>query len=82
VIVRLCLPDVTGVRALRRAAGRLLIAISLGTGVLAVASPAHAQPASRRPQGNADRVRLVADLFFRAVADEHWERAASMVGTR
>ena len=50
--------------------------------VLAAAShTADGQPAVRRPQANADTVRLAADLFLRAVADERWQVAASMVDT-
>jgi hypothetical protein len=43
--------------------------------------PANAQMGSKRPASNPDTVRLAADLFFRAVADERWEVAASMVDT-
>jgi hypothetical protein len=42
---------------------------------------ADAQPATRRPQSNADSARLAADLFFRAVADERWSVAAAMTDT-
>lgn len=41
---------------------------------------AAAQP-SRRPQSTADTVRLAADVFFRAVADERWQSAAAMMDT-
>jgi hypothetical protein len=44
-------------------------------------SNASAQTGSKRPLSNPDSVRLAADLFFRAVADERWEVAASMVDT-
>jgi hypothetical protein len=43
--------------------------------------PAAAQSATSRARSSADSVRLVADLFFRAVADERWEVAAAMVDT-
>jgi hypothetical protein len=36
---------------------------------------------TRRPQAHADSVRLVADLYFRAVADERWDAAAVFVDT-
>jgi hypothetical protein len=35
----------------------------------------------RRPQAHADSVRLVADLYFRAVADERWDAAAAFIDT-
>lgn len=43
--------------------------------------PTNAQSAPRRPQSNPDTVRLAADLFLRAVADERWQVAAAMVDT-
>ena len=36
---------------------------------------------TRRPQAHADSVRLVADLYFRAVVDERWDAAAGFVDT-
>ena len=42
---------------------------------------ARAQSPARRPQSSPDSVRLAADLFFRAVADERWQAAAAMVDT-
>jgi hypothetical protein len=36
---------------------------------------------TRRPQAHADSVRLVVDLYFRAVADERWDAAAAFVDT-
>lgn len=59
-------------------AGRLatvLFAVALAS------SDASAQTGSKRPLSNPDSVRLAADLFFRAVADERWDVAASMVDT-
>jgi hypothetical protein len=50
--------------------------------VVALASqPANGQARSKRPSSNPDSVRLAADLFFRAVADERWEVAAALVDT-
>jgi hypothetical protein len=43
------------------------------------AQPARGQTARETSRANADSARLVADLFFRAVADEQWERAASLL---
>jgi len=54
-----------------------LVAALLG----AAHKPVLAQAGTRRPQSSADSARLVADLFFRAVADERWPVAASMVDT-
>ena len=51
---------------------------------LALATARHTargQQSTRRPQSNADTVRLAADLFFRAVADERWNVAAAMTDT-
>jgi hypothetical protein len=48
--------------------------------IVATVHEADAQPL-QRPQSSADTVRLAADLFFRAVADERWTTAASMVDT-
>ena len=48
---------------------------------LGVASGAAAQPSARRSQSSADTVRLAADVFFRAVADERWQAAAAMMDT-
>ena len=42
-----------------------------------IAAPAQVRPA----QSSADTVRLAADVFFRAVADERWEAAAAMMDT-
>jgi len=42
---------------------------------------APAQAPAHRPQSSPDSVRLAADLFFRAVADERWQAAASMMDT-
>ena len=53
------------------------VALSLSIGS---ARAATAQTASR-PRQSSDSVRLAADLFFRAVADERWPVAASMVDT-
>lgn len=52
------------------------------TAVLALwHAPLTAQAPSREPQAHADTVRLAADLFFRAVADERWNVAAAMTDT-
>lgn len=61
-----------------RTVGRLATVLFV---VALASSDAGAQAGSKRPQSNPDSVRLVADLFFRAVADERWELAASMVDT-
>jgi len=55
----------------------VFLALSLTT----ACHTADAQPSARRPQANADSVRLAADLFFRAVADERWTAAAAMTDT-
>jgi hypothetical protein len=47
----------------------------------AAPSFARAQGPPRRSAASADSVRLVADLFFRAVADERWDAAAALVDT-
>lgn len=54
---------------------------SVATLLLAAHGVAAAQAAPRRPQASVDSVRLAADLFFRAVADERWQVAAAMVDT-
>ena len=51
------------------------VAITLGS-----AGPSGAQ-SPRRAASSPDSARLVADLFFRALADEKWEVAASMLDT-
>src|SRR5262249_8283624 len=48
---------------------------------LAFSQAAAVQVPPRGPQANADSARLAADLFFRAVADERWSVAATMVDT-
>jgi hypothetical protein len=40
-----------------------------------------AQTPGRRTQASPDSARFAADLFFRAIADERWERAAAMMDT-
>jgi hypothetical protein len=57
---------------------RTALALAL---VVATVHEADAQSPSRRAQSSADTVRLAADLFFRAVADERWTTAATMVDT-
>jgi len=64
-------------RVTRAAASRILLVTVLVT----VPRGVDAQSASRRAPASADSVRLVADLFFRAVADERWEAAAALVDT-
>jgi hypothetical protein len=64
-------------RVTRAAAGVL----SLVAMLVAVPRSVDAQSASRRAPASADSVRLVADLFFRAVADERWDAAAALVDT-
>lgn len=59
---------------------RFRLAVCLAM-IAAAAVPANAQSAARRPQSNPDTVRLAADLFLRAVADERWQVAAAMVDT-
>ena len=61
-----------------RTVGRLATVLFV---VALASSDASAQTGPKRPQSNPDSVRLVADLFFRAVADERWGMAASMVDT-
>jgi hypothetical protein len=56
------------------------VAVALAS-LFAVHDVASAQARARRPQASADSVRLAADLFFRAVADERWETAAAMMDT-
>jgi hypothetical protein len=63
-------------RRIRRAA----VVIVYLTAV-AIAAPAGAQAPARNPLANADSVRSVADFFFRAVADERWDVAASFIDT-
>ena len=60
---------------------RAAAALSSVALLVAAACPAGAQVAARLPQVNPDSVRLVADLFFRAVADERWDVAAALVDT-
>lgn len=61
---------------------RAVIRIGCAAVTLAIAvQPVLSQQPTRRPQVNADSARLVADLFFRAVADERWDVAAAMVDT-
>ena len=59
---------------------RRVAVVFLSSALLALGSAANAQT-GRRPQASADSARLVADLFFRAVADERWEAAARFVDT-
>ena len=61
--------------------GRKRIAVVI---LVFAAVPPHAsvaQSSMRRPQSNADTVRLTADVFLRAVADERWQVAATMLDT-
>ena len=59
---------------------RRVAAVLLGCLMFALGRVASGQT-GRRPQATADSARLVADLFFRAVADEKWEVAAKLVDT-
>ena len=59
---------------------RRVASVFLGFVMFALGSTANAQT-GRRPQASADSARLVADLFFRAVADEKWEAAANLLDT-
>ena len=59
-------------------------AVAVGCVVAAltfVAASAHAQRTPRSPIASTDSARLVADLFFRALADERWDAAAALVDT-
>lgn len=59
---------------------RRVATVFLGGLVIALGSIANAQT-GRRPQASVDSARYVADLFFRAVADEKWDVAARFVDT-
>jgi len=50
-------------------------------GVAALASTQRVQAQARRPVSSPDSARLVADLFFRAIADEKWDAAARLLDT-
>jgi hypothetical protein len=61
---------------------RAAIVVGLGAGIFSpLTRPVAGQPPARRAAVNPDSVRLIADLFFRAVADERWEGAAAFVDT-
>jgi hypothetical protein len=67
----------------RKLGGRARVRRAAAVVVLGLASAgsgASAQ-AGRRPQVSADSARHIADLFFRAVAEEKWEAAAAFVDT-
>jgi hypothetical protein len=49
--------------------------------VIAAQSGAAQSSSPHRAQSSPDSVRLAADLFFRAVADERWDLAASLMDT-
>ena len=57
------------------------VLISLVSLLGAWPTSAPAQGTARRASASPDSVRLVADLFFRAVADERWDAAAALVDT-
>jgi hypothetical protein len=58
------------------------IVVGLSAGIFPpLTRPVGGQPPPRRAPVSADTVRHVADLFFRAVADERWEVAAAFVDT-
>lgn len=61
---------------------RRVAVVLLASGLAALGPPRHGcAQAPRRAVVSADSARLVADLFFRAIADEKWEAAASLVDT-
>ena len=62
-------------RAVSRIASVVLLALAIAV------LPAAGQGPVRRSLVSADSARLVADLFFRAVADERWDVAAAMTDT-
>jgi hypothetical protein len=57
---------------------RWTVAVTL---LMVSSAPAAVRAQAHRPQSNVDSVRLAADVFFRAVADEHWQAAAAMMDT-
>lgn len=57
---------------------RWIVAVSL---LMLSGAPAATRAQAHRSQSNVDSVRLAADVFFRAVADERWQVAAAMMDT-
>ena len=62
-----------------RAVGRIVPAVTLS--IALSGAPVGAQGSARRALVHADSARHVADLFFRAVADERWDVAAGLTDT-
>jgi hypothetical protein len=60
---------------------RWTVALTAIFAAAVVAGPAVAPAQGRPAQSSADTVRLTADVFFRAVADERWQAAAAMTDT-
>ena len=67
-------------RRMRTAVRAVGVACLAMTTMLGIPTGVGAQ-STRRPQAHPDSVRLVADLYFRAVADERWDAAAAFVDT-
>src|SRR5690349_17571194 len=59
---------------------RQVAALTLGLALTALGAHRLAAQA-RRAVSSPDSARLVADLFFRAIADEKWEAAAGLLDT-
>src|SRR5688500_17840635 len=58
------------------------IVVGLSAGIFSpLTRPVGGQPPPRRAHVSPDSARQVADLFFRAVADEQWDAAAAFVDT-
>src|SRR3982751_51873 len=70
-------PLKVGARATRWCRLRFALA---GLVVMAATRPTSGQQ-PRLPPSSPDTVRLAADMFFRAVADERWQTAAAMMDT-